>query len=175
MEILNVIDDMGNVIAKKEKDEVYKTGGRHKTVHIWIMNSNKEILMQKRSPEKETYPNLWAISCAGHVRSYEESIGAAVRELREELGIKAKEEDFKYLFTIECERFVDGLDLTTIDDIYLIELEIDIDAAKLQLTELTDLKYVYYEYLEQILNSNDPLYVPKSEEHDKLFEYLRSI
>ena len=57
MELLDVIDEEGNVLGTKDRKEVYKDGDLHRTVHIWIINSNKELLVQKRSPKKDTYPN----------------------------------------------------------------------------------------------------------------------
>ena len=47
-----------------------------------------------------------------------------------------------------------------------------IKGEQLQFKELTDIKYVYYEYLERIFKNKDPEYVPYAEEHKKLFEYL---
>ncbi len=62
----------------------------HRSVYIVIRNSQNQLLFQKRSPNKDTYPNHWALGVAGHVtfrESYEES---AVREVEEELGKKVK-------------------------------------------------------------------------------------
>ena len=58
MEILDIINEDGKVIGSKERKEVYKDGDLHRTIHIWIINSNKELLVQKRSQKKETFPNL---------------------------------------------------------------------------------------------------------------------
>jgi hypothetical protein len=32
---------------------------------VWIMNSKGEVILQKRAPQKESYPNMWDISSAG--------------------------------------------------------------------------------------------------------------
>ena len=96
MEILDILDKKGNIIGSKERKEIYKDGDIHRTVHIWIINDNNELLVQKRSPKKDTFPNLWAISTAGHVISGETSIFAALRELKEELNLNVKEEELKY-------------------------------------------------------------------------------
>lgn len=174
MELLDVLDCNGNKLnIVKDKKEIYKDGDFHRSVHIWIMNSNNELLVQKRNPKKETYPNLWAISVAGHVRSGEESTQAALRELKEELGQKIDKDDLKYLFTLKREQELKNGYLRVIDDVYLVYLDIDVENTKLQFSELTDIKYVYYEYLEEILNDNDPDYVPYCEEHELLFKYLK--
>lgn len=172
MELLDVIDEEGNVLGTKDRKEVYKDGDLHRTVHIWIINSKKELLVQKRSPKKDTYPNLWAISTAGHVKAGDTNIKTALREVKEELGIKAKVPDLEYLFSVRRKEEDSHAKINTIDDVYLLEADLDVEETKLQFTELTDIKYVYYEYLEQIFKNNDPDYVPNCEEHKLLFKYL---
>ena len=173
MELIDVLDSDGNKTGQaKDKKQIYQDGDFHRTVHIWIINSNNEILVQKRNPKKSTFPGLWAISVAGHVRSGETSEEAALRELKEEIGQKLKKEDLKYLFTVKRNQPIKDLIINTIDDVYLVKLDIDVENTKLQFSELTDIKYVYYEYLEQIFKNNDEDYVPYTEEHKLLFKYL---
>lgn len=172
MELLDIINEKGKIIGTKERKQIYQDGDLHRTVHIWVINSAKEILVQKRSSKKDTFPNLWAISTAGHVKTGENSVETALRELREELGIKKDEKDLEYLFSVRRKQEENGMHINTLDDVYLIEEDLDVDNTKLQFSELTDIKYVYYEYLEQIFKNNDPDYVPRTEEHDLLFKYL---
>ena len=173
MENIDVLDKYGNKTGIiKTKKEVYENGDYHRTVHIWIINNDKELLVQKRHPKKETFPNLWAISVAGHVKSGESSIDAVKRELKEEIGQKTDEENIEFLFTLRREQPYKNHLLHVIDDVYLVNLNIDVEKTKLQFSELTDIKYVYYEYLEQIFKNSDPEYVPYTLEHEKLFEFL---
>ena len=173
MEILDILDKNGNIIGSKERKEIYKDGDIHRTVHIWIINDKNELLVQKRSPKKETFANLWAISTAGHVISGETSIQAALRELKEELDLNVKEEELKYLFTIERHQDIsDDIHINTFDDVYLLHRNLDCEKTKLQKKELTDIMFIYYEYLEEQYKKKNDNFVPASEEHDKLFEYL---
>lgn len=58
-------------------------------VHVWIWRRREgsvEILLQKRSHEKPTWPGYIDISAAGHVNLGESLLDAAVRETREEVG-----------------------------------------------------------------------------------------
>lgn len=174
MELIDVLDEFGNKTGLvKDKKEIYKDGDYHRAVHIWIMNSNDELLVQKRNPKKETFPNLWAISVAGHVRSGEDSKTAAIREVKEEIGGKISEDDLNYLFTIKRQTPIKDSVLNVFDDVYLVYLDIDVENTKLQFSELTDIRYIYYEYLERIFKNHDSEFVPYTEEHEKLFEYLR--
>lgn len=174
-ELLDVLDEEGNLTENVEtKAEIYKKGLWHRSVHIWIINDNKELLVQKRNPNKKTFPNLWAISSAGHVVAGETSIESGLRELKEELDIDATKEELEYLFTIKRVQPHNDSYIRVFDDVYLLHRDIDVDKTKLQVEELTDIKYVYYEYLETMLKEKDENYVPYTEEHEKLFNFLRN-
>lgn len=173
-ELLDVLDENGNPTGNVEtKAEIYKKGLWHRSVHIWIINDNKELLVQKRNPNKKTFPNLWAISSAGHVIAGETSIESGLRELKEELNIDASKEELKYLFTVKRIQEHNDSYIRVFDDVYLLHRNIDVEKTKLQVEELTDIKYVYYEYLETMLKEKDENYVPYTEEHEKLFALLR--
>lgn len=94
-EYLDICDSEGNLTGQKElKSEVHKKGLWHRSVHVWIINSKKEILIQKRSATKDNHPNEWDISAAGHVSSGEDFLTSAQRETEEEIGLKIRPEDF---------------------------------------------------------------------------------
>jgi isopentenyl-diphosphate delta-isomerase type 1 len=174
MELMDVLDENGNKTGiVKEKNEIYKEGLWHNAVHIWIINDNMELLVQKRNPKKETYPNLWAISVAGHVRAGETSLIAGKRELKEELGQVVEDNALQFLFRIK--RIDENTNLNVFDDVYLVKLNLDVEQTKLQYSEVTDIKYIYFEYLKQILENNDKDYVPIALENKKLFSYLEGI
>ena len=72
------------------------TGFFHRAFSVLLFNSNGEMLLQQRSGEKVTFPNVWANACCSHpLHSREEmeeenAMGvkrAAVRKLEQELGI----------------------------------------------------------------------------------------
>ena len=94
MEFLKILDSEGRPKnSKVEYGEVHQKGFWHQTVHIWIILKKSKILFQKRSCEKENYPNFFDISCAGHVRYNEPVWKAAAREIHEELGFLVSKKD----------------------------------------------------------------------------------
>ena len=174
-EVLAILNEDGLDSGKSAtKAEIYKNGYWYRTVHIWILNDKQELLMQKRNPLKKTFPNLWALSTAGHVLYHESSKEAAVRELKEELGLNVSSSELEYLFTLKREQFAENTTLRVFDDVYLLSKNIDISNVKLQTEELTEIKYIHYKCLQSILKDKDPNYVPFSEEHEKLFAILNS-
>ena len=54
-----------------------------------------DLLLQKRSKEKDSFPGCYDISSAGHISAGDEPLETALRELEEELGIKAEPEQLK--------------------------------------------------------------------------------
>ncbi len=79
------------------KSEAHKYGWWHGTVHVWMVNEKKEILFQRRSISKATYPGLWDVSVAGHINGWENPPESAIREVQEELGLEIDGEYLRYI------------------------------------------------------------------------------
>jgi isopentenyldiphosphate isomerase len=100
MEIFDIIDENGNPTGKTvERSIAHAEGIRHRTAHIWIIrrkNGRTEILLQKRSRNKDSFPGKFDTSSAGHIQAGDEPLESALRELKEELGIHAVPEDLQF-------------------------------------------------------------------------------
>ena len=97
-EILN--EDGSSTGILKERDKVHADGDLHGAVHMWIYRlkgDKAEILIQKRSKHKDSWPGMYDISSAGHLDPGESFIEGAMREMKEELGISSKAGDFTLL------------------------------------------------------------------------------
>jgi isopentenyldiphosphate isomerase len=75
----------------KKRSQVHKDGDWHRSMHLWIYqsdsaNKNVRVLLQRRSPYKDTHPNLLDVSCAGHVNAGDDILETTMREMEEELG-----------------------------------------------------------------------------------------
>ncbi len=92
-EIFDLVDAEDRVIGQKTRGEVHAQGLTHRAIHIFVCNKYGEILLQKRSHLKDSMPERWDSSAAGHVDSGEDYLPAAVRELEEELGISTAAEN----------------------------------------------------------------------------------
>jgi isopentenyldiphosphate isomerase len=65
MEYLDIYDSEGKSLGiKVTKKEAHEKGLWHRAAHVWIINSRKELLIQKRSPVVDNHPNEWDISVA---------------------------------------------------------------------------------------------------------------
>jgi len=84
---IQIVDEDDNPIGHATKQEAWSQGLRHRIVRIMLENDRGEILIQHRSPTKDIFPDCWDNSVAGHVDSGEDYSTAALRELKEEIGI----------------------------------------------------------------------------------------
>jgi 16S rRNA (adenine1518-N6/adenine1519-N6)-dimethyltransferase len=83
------VDDSDRPIGAADRQLIHEQGLRHRAVHLFILNRNRELFLQRRSWRKDQYPHRWDSSAAGHVDAGEAYDDCACRELSEELGISA--------------------------------------------------------------------------------------
>ncbi len=149
-EIFDVYTRDGKYLGTKPKSFCHSEnpGVYHKPVWIWIVNSNNEILIQKRAATKKKSPNLWDMPSAGHVVTGETSIEGAIRETKEELGIDTKESDYEYIGEYIKDKAFE------IAQIYLTKLDIKATSLKLQEEEVAEIKWVSLDEFKKIFYSD---------------------
>ena len=174
-ELVDVIDEQGNKTGEVvSRNEAHAKGILHRTVHVWIINQAGEVLIARRAPEKETNANKWGVSSvAGHVRSGEEPIDAALAEVREEIDLKLEESDFEHLYATLHWRDHHGGALITnhLDESYLVEREIDTKKLVLQEGEVSEVALRHFTDLEKAVASGNSEFADH-EEYAKLFPIL---
>ncbi len=158
----------------KPRDEVHQKGLWHRAVNVWFLNSKHELLIQKRSAHKESFPNAWDISCAGHMSQGDTSMGAAIREVQEELGIKINESDLEFLFSLPYQYVIHNGKFINNEwnDVYLVKGDWDLKEYKLDPQEVAEVQFIFYKKLEQIIIQKSFDFVPHDEEYKKLFVLL---
>ena len=121
MEMFPLCDEDGNFTgALKERSAVHRDGDMHGGSHIWIM-------------EKQD----------GHIDARENLTSTALRELSEELSVKACEDELEFLFKQRVngeynfygERFVNN----EVNFVYLLKKHVDIEKLTFQKEEIQGL------------------------------------
>ena len=96
-EIWDLYDGHGEKTGRTMiRGEAIPAGFYHIGVHIWPMNDKGELLIQRRSMNVQWKPGIWAVT-GGSAVSGEEPLTAARRELGEELGYSASEEEMRFV------------------------------------------------------------------------------
>jgi 8-oxo-dGTP diphosphatase len=104
-ELWDVYDSERNLTGRTHRraDPLHK-GDYHLVVHVWLQNSKGEFLISKRAPNKG-YPNMWEM-VGGSAIMGDDSISAAVREVKEEIGLDLKRENGRcMLYYYERKRY----------------------------------------------------------------------
>lgn len=89
-EEVDVVDEDDHSLFVTTVEECKNKGLLHRSVAVFLRNSGRKILLQRRGLTDDWLPGKWTISSTGHVRAGENPETAASRELQEELGIAAE-------------------------------------------------------------------------------------
>ena len=161
-------------LGVESRNVVHKKGLWHKTVHLWIRNSKGELLLQKRAPDKETHPDMWDISCAGHVGAGDTTINAAVRECSEEIGLSINQQNLRQLgqlfrtYKKEDNSLIDN----EITDIFLLDRPVELHEITPDGSEVTAVKYMAVEEFKRHCFRERDVFVSHDREYQLLFSYL---
>ena len=172
-EYLDILDENGNAAGRiKQRSRVHFDGDWHRTAHMWIEDGQGSVLIQKRGPHKFPYPDMWDVSCAGHVRAGDSSRKAALREADEELGMRISPLELRFLGTVR-DSFTDGnTHDNEIVDIFVVQRAVDPKRCRLQDDEVADVRLIAVDDLKERIQNNDPAFVPHRHEYQKLFAFL---
>lgn len=158
MELWDVYDDNRNKTGKTHmRGRRMACGENHVVIGVILYNSEGEILITRRSPEKRSDPGKWE-NTAGCVQAGESSHQGALRELREETGIDLGPSELAYL----CSRTVSNCFV----DIYIAKIETDIKDLVFQPGETCGARWISFEDWEELLCSKDVVFAVKNDFED---------
>ena len=181
MEIFDIIDENGRPTGETVPRELaHRDGVRHRTAHVWVIRPSEagyDILLQKRSQDKDSFPGLYDTSSAGHIPAGDEPLPSALRELEEELGLRVRAEDLRLIghFRIRFEKEFHGALFrdNEIVWLYLCTAPVEAAALRLQPEEVEEVRWFDLEEVaEEIAVSRARFCVPR-DGLELLISYLR--
>ena len=151
MEIINYYNEKNSEkLGCADRNYVHDNNLWHREIAVWVMNNNREILLERRSPKKKNGANKLSV-VAGHVDKDETESIAALRELDEEIGLKYKENELIFLGVYRLEQDKNKCFSYT----YLLITDKKIDDMIMQEDEVSELKYITIEELEKRIEIKD--------------------
>jgi isopentenyldiphosphate isomerase len=146
------------------KSFAHKKGILHASVHIWIFDEQKNVLIQKRTTSKDTFPNLWDVSVAGHISAGENPEQSALREVEEEIGLKVEAAKLNFIGTFKkniqhSKELIDN----EIHYIYMCKMDINLKLIKIQKEEVAAVKLISLNELTKLVFSSESMFVPHGE------------
>lgn len=197
MEILDIVDEDGMPTGDRiDRETAHREGIRHRTAHVWIMRRKKnsdfheeeisgaerkicakyEILLQKRSLDKDSYPGCLDISSAGHIPAGDEVVDSAIREMKEELGITilpkqlhfCGKRKFSFQDIFHKSPFFDR----QVSSVYIVWMDIEKDAMNLQKEEIEDVVWMDFNECIKMVKENSVKHCIEMEELQMLQTYI---
>lgn len=138
-----LVDEQDNQLGTMEKLQAHVEAKLHRAISVFIFNSNKELLLQKRAANKYHSASLWTNTCCSHPKPNENTANAAKRRLKEEMGIDCNLQaafNFTYLAKLEndiTEHEFDHVFFGFTDDIPTLNLE---EASNYKYLSLDEIK-----------------------------------
>lgn len=177
-EMLDVLNSDGTPTGETiSKKDAHKNGVWHRAAHVWFVNNNKEILLQKRADHIESHPGEYDISAAGHLTAGDTFIRGALREVKEELGIELEEKELVKIGELSCESTQhEGKYINKeYNDIYVVKKDIPISDFTIQESEVSLIKYIPIKEFKKWVEEKRNDLVMHTKEFEILFDYLDSL
>ena len=163
MEMVDLLNNRKELIGQQVDKHLVPDGSFRLSVHAWIIDDNGNLLIQQRLATAKKCPNMWETTSGGAIAG-DDAITGTLRELEEELGIKADKKDLKFIGSYA--RVNDYV------EVFLLKSNVNVDELKLQDDEVQAAKWVSIPTFESIIASgqaSDTGYFIFKEYYDKFY------
>lgn len=160
METWDILDSNGAVTGQTiVRGKPLAPGQYHLVVHIWLQDSDGNYLIQKRPDNLAWMPGIWGTT-GGSVIAGEDSLTAAIRETREEMGVTLAETDLVLFKRLQRTNDFTDIWIARVDKsaIHSFSKNSEVDYVKwVSRAELRTMAdnglFVKYDYLEKLIFS----------------------
>ena len=155
MELVDLYDENRLPLGRTAERSAPRAPGEYRmVVHVCVFDRRGRLLIQRRTPQKFIFPNLWDVSVGGGVDAGETSRRGAEREFREELGIPLDLGGLRPSVTVN---FDGGF-----DDFYLLTRELSLEDLTLQREEVQAVRWASLEEVLDLLDQGAFIPYPES-------------
>jgi isopentenyl-diphosphate delta-isomerase len=145
-----LVNEADEAIGAMEKIEAHQKALLHRAISVFVFNKNGELLLQQRALEKYHSAGLWTNTCCSHPEPGEETLAAAERRLKEEMGFKTP---LRHAFTFTyLSDFDNGLTEHEVDHVFTGFYDGSIIPNS---EEVAAFKFISMDQLQQLIK-NDP-------------------
>lgn len=177
-ELFDILEEDGTPTGRqKPRALVHRDGDLHGASHIFILRQKEgdlQVLLQKRSRNKDSFPGCWDTSSAGHLDVGEGFDEAAKRELQEELGVGGVTPRFLFIQRQDYTSFFHGKVFhdREIDYVYVLWLDWPEEMFRPEEAEIESVKWMNAETVRQALREKDPAFCISPTEYEELLRRL---
>ncbi len=147
VEYVDIVDEEDTVIDKIERKDADEKVLRMRASKVLVFDANGNLLIHKRSEQQgRVYPGLWDFGAAETVQAGESYESAAIRGVKEELGITIEPED---TFETVCKHNFTGEKTKRIYTIFSLTTEKQVNFDP---NEMSEIKFVSQNELLSLLD-----------------------
>lgn len=179
-ELIEVLNENGIKTGEiLPRSIVHKRGVWHRIIVVAILNEKNEILIQQRSHNKDKNPDMWDISVTGNITVGQDSLTTAIREIKEEIGVRLDEsiewKDLRYIFSYKKQQRVNEnhFDSQFYDFFILRKNGLKEKDIKMQESEVQAIRFVSINEINEMRNNNS--IVERDECYQALEDYVKNI
>ena len=133
------------------RGEKVPAGFYHLVVHVWVRNKNGEYLISQRSADRPIHPLKWEC-IGGSALKGEDSLTAAIRETKEEVGLILTHRQGKQIYSI-VGRVIDGVRYDDIVDVWLFEYDGPINLETATTKEVSQTRWMTKTAIKELFDS----------------------
>lgn len=136
-EMFDIFDENESLIGCERRSVVHQTGAWHRSTNVLLFDdASHKLLVQQRAAHKDVCPLHWDLSVAEHCKRGESYLDAAVRGVREELGLALDATRFTALRRAPVRfQYESG---ATRDNEFNVSFRVDITAAEIAAIRFDD-------------------------------------
>ncbi len=135
------------------RGEPVPQGCYHLVVHVWIRNRAGKYLISQRSANRPAHPLKWEC-VGGSALKGEDSLSAALRETREELGLSLAPESGRLVSSVTG-RVVNGVRFSDIVDVWMFEYDGQVDLKQATTKEVAQTAWLDRAQIQTLFDNGD--------------------
>ena len=143
-ELLDIVNDEDIVTGQQTRSIVHQLGLQHRGAHVFLFAQDGKMLVQKRSADRAASPSALDCSVSEHVKAGESYLEAAIRGMKEEMGVAGIEVNPLVKFRMNY-----GVNDNEISTLY--EGIVDPDKVKFDPIEIEEINYYSLDELQEMI------------------------
>lgn len=144
-ELLDIVTEQDIVTGQEMRSTVHQMGYWHRGVHVFLFTQDGKMLVQKRSADRTSAPSLLDCSVSEHIKAGESYLEAAMRGMKEEMGVEGIEIEPLVKFRMNY-----GINDNEISMVY--KGAITPEQVKFDPVEIESIQYLSIEQLRELKN-----------------------
>lgn len=152
-EYLDIVNDADIVTGRELRSAVHQLGLQHRGAHVFLFTTDGKMLVQKRSADRASSPSMLDCSVSEHVKSGESYLEAAMRGMKEEMGVDGVK--IKPLVTIKMEYGPNDNEISQIFEGYINPKNVRFDPI-----EIEEIHYFSPDEIREMMENRKAIFCP---------------